>query len=145
MQRSLRDDSAEKRATFAWVTPANYAAQLSGHGPFCDRKAKLLQFRMNFGSTPAGILLGQTYDQIPQFLGDPRSAAAQPRPPAPIKPKTGAVPCDDGVRFDNEENIGPARPEAAEGGPKQPVASVQGRPRSLAFEHGDLLPQSEDL
>ena len=32
------------------VTPANYAAQISGHGPFCDRKAKLLQFRVNFGS-----------------------------------------------------------------------------------------------
>ena len=47
--------------------------------------------------------------------------------------------------FDDEEDIGPAGPEAAERGPAEAVARIQGRPRSLAFEHGDLLAQSEDL
>jgi hypothetical protein len=28
---------------------------------------------------------------------------------------------------------------------KQPIAGVQGWSRSLAFQHGDLLPQSQDL
>jgi hypothetical protein len=55
------------------------------------------------------------------------------------------MPADDGLGFDNEEDIGPAGPEAAESHPKQPVASLQWRPWSLAFEHGDLLAQSEDL
>ena len=55
------------------------------------------------------------------------------------------MPADHSVRFDNEEDIGPAGPEAAEGGPEETVARIQGRPRSLAFEYGELLPQSEDL
>ena len=127
------------------VTTANNATQISGHGPFGDRKAKLLQFRVDFGSAPVSILLGQPSDQIPQFLGDPGSATTWPRPPAPVELKASAVPCDHGVWFDNKQSIGPARPQAAEGGPKQPVDRVQGWPRSLAFEHGELLPQSEDF
>ena len=55
------------------------------------------------------------------------------------------MPADDGLRLDNQEDLGPAGPEAAEGGPEEAVARIQGRPRSLAFEHGDLLAQSEDL
>ena len=96
---------------------------------------------MNLGSAPVGILLGQTSDQIPQFLGDSRSAAARAAAPAPVESKTGAMPADHSLRFDNEEDIGPAGPEAAEGGPEEAVARIQGRPRSLAFEHGELLPQ----
>ena len=44
-----------------------------------------------------------------------------------------------------DEDIAPAGPEAAEGGPEEAVARIQGRPRSLAFEHSNLLAQSEDL
>src|SRR6516165_5132764 len=55
------------------------------------------------------------------------------------------MPADHSLGFDDEEDIGPAGPEAAEGGPEETVARIQGRPRSLAFEHGDLLAQSEDL
>jgi len=47
--------------------------------------------------------------------------------------------------LDNEEDVGPAGPKATEGGPEETVARIQGRPRSLAFEHGELLAQSEDL
>jgi hypothetical protein len=55
------------------------------------------------------------------------------------------MPADHSLGFDNEEDIGPAGPEAAERGPEEAVARIQGRPRSLAFEHGDLLAQREDL
>ena len=55
------------------------------------------------------------------------------------------MPSDNGFGFDDEQDIAPARPTATEGGPKEPVASVQRRPRSLAFEHGDLLAESEDF
>jgi hypothetical protein len=55
------------------------------------------------------------------------------------------MPADHSLGFDNEEDLGPAGPEAAESHPEQPVPSVQGRPRSLALEYGDLLAQSEDL
>jgi hypothetical protein len=55
------------------------------------------------------------------------------------------MPADDGLWLDNEEHIGPAGPEAAQDGPKQPVARVQGWPRSFALEHRDLLPKSKDF
>jgi hypothetical protein len=55
------------------------------------------------------------------------------------------VPPDDSFWFDNEEDIGPAGPEATESGPEEPVASVQRRPWSLAFDYGDLLAESEDF
>jgi len=55
------------------------------------------------------------------------------------------MPANDGIWFDNEKDIGTAGPHAAEGSPKQPVASIQGWPRSLAFEHGELLAESEDF
>ena len=56
-----------------------------------------------------------------------------------------AVPSDDGFRFDNQEDIGPARPKAAESGSKHPVTGAQGRPWVLPFEDGDLLAESQDF
>jgi hypothetical protein len=50
------------------------------------------------------------------------------------------MPPHDGLRFADEEDIAPAGPQVAEGAPKEAVASIQVRPRSLSFEHGDLLP-----
>jgi hypothetical protein len=84
------------------ITPADHAPQIPGN--------QLLQFRVDFRRAPGGILLGQTSDQISKFLGDPRSAAGRTRPPAPIKPKAGAMPANDGPWFDNEEDISPAGP-----------------------------------
>ena len=47
--------------------------------------------------------------------------------------------------LDDDEDLGPTMPEAAQGGPEEPVQGVQGRPRPFAFEHGDLLSQGEDF
>jgi hypothetical protein len=44
------------------VSAANDAAQISGHGPFGDGKSKLLQFRVDLGSAPSGILFGKPSD-----------------------------------------------------------------------------------
>jgi len=37
------------------VTTANHAAQISGHGPFRDGKAELLQFRVDLGEPQSGF------------------------------------------------------------------------------------------
>jgi len=100
---------------------------------------------MDFGSAPIRVFVGKAHDQVPQFLRNSRSTAARSRSPAPEEAKAGAVPSDDSFWLDNQEDIGPTGPKAAEGGPEEAVARIQGRPRSLAFEHGDLLSQSEDL
>jgi hypothetical protein len=55
------------------------------------------------------------------------------------------MPADHGFGFDNDENFGPTGPATTEGNPEDPVPPVQWGSRTLAFEHGDLLPQGEDL
>lgn len=55
------------------------------------------------------------------------------------------MPANHGFGLDQDEGLGPTGPDVAKGGPKQPIAGVQGWPRSLAFQHGDLLAQSSDF
>src|SRR5215471_10295315 len=77
------------------IPTPNYTTQISGHRALREGKAQLLQFRVNLGSAPVGIFLGQASDQISQFLSNPRSAAGRTTPPAPVESKAGAVPADD--------------------------------------------------
>ncbi len=65
--------------------------------------------------------------------------------PAPVQTKTGTVPADDGLGFDDLEDIHPAGPEARQGSPDEPVKGVQRRSRSLALQYCQLLPQREDF
>jgi hypothetical protein len=72
----------------AGIPAPNRAGQISRHGSFREGKAQLLQFRVNFGRAPVGIVLGQASDQVPQlprpqFLRNSRSTAARSGPPAP--------------------------------------------------------------
>ena len=71
--------------------------------------------------------------------------AVRPGSPTPVEAESGAVPAGHGVGHDNDEHVLPAGPVAAEGDPEEPVQRVQYGPRSLAFEHGDLLAEGEDF
>jgi hypothetical protein len=55
------------------------------------------------------------------------------------------MPADDGFWFDDQQDVGRAGPDAAKRGPKQSIARIQGWPRSLALQYGDLLAKSQDL
>ena len=55
------------------------------------------------------------------------------------------MPAYDGLRFHNYQDLGPPGPDAAQGSPEQPVQLIQPRTRPFPLEHGDLLPQGEDL
>jgi hypothetical protein len=55
------------------------------------------------------------------------------------------MPADDGLWFHDDEDVGPAGPDTAKGGPEEPVDRVQGRLRSLALEHCDLVSQGKYL
>jgi hypothetical protein len=89
--------------------------------------------------------LRQATDQNPNLLGDLGSAAAWPGSPTPIETEAGAVPADHGLGLDDDQDVGPAGPKVAEGGPEASVQGVQYGPRPLAFEHGDLLTEGEDF
>ena len=105
----------------------------------------LLKFAVDFRCAPTRVLFRHLADQSSNLLGDLRPTAARSGTPTPIQPKTRAVPADDGLGLDDDQDVGPMGPEAAEGRPEEPVEGVQGRPRPFAFEHGDLLSEGEDF
>ena len=100
---------------------------------------------MNLGRSPARVVLRQAPDEHTNLFTNLRSAAARPRAPTPVEPKTSAVPADDGRGFDDDEDVGPARPPTAQDRPKEPVQRIQDWPRPFAFEHGDLLSESQNF
>jgi hypothetical protein len=135
----------ERQPPLTSVTTATNSPKAPGHGSFGDDEAELLQFTVDFWSYPVRILFCQMPDQTADFIGDLGPTAARAGPPAPVQPKAGAMPADDGLWFHDDEYVGLAAPHAAQGRPEDPVNRVQRRPRSLALEHCDLLSQGEYL
>ena len=52
---------------------------------------------------------------------------------------------NDGLGLDNDEDLSPAGPTAAQAGPEESVQPVQDGPRPPAFKHCDLLSEGQDL
>jgi hypothetical protein len=55
------------------------------------------------------------------------------------------MPADDGLRLHQDEDVGPAGPDAVQGGPEEPVEGVQGWPWSFPLENGELLSKGENF
>jgi hypothetical protein len=55
------------------------------------------------------------------------------------------VPPDHGRRLHDRERVGPSRPNARDDDPEGAVDRAKRRPRPGALEHGELLPELEDL
>ena len=55
------------------------------------------------------------------------------------------MPPDHGLRFHDEQYVRTSGPQMPEGSPEKAVEASQRRPRPLAFEHGDLLSEREDV
>lgn len=51
---------------------------------------------------------------------------------------------DDRLGLHDDEEVGPAGPDAAQDGPDEPGEWTELRARLVSLEHGDSLPQSED-
>jgi hypothetical protein len=130
---------------FAMVAPATNSPKIPGHTSFRDDEAELLQFAVDLGGSPVRVFFGQASDQTADFLGDLQPATARSRAPSPVETEALAMLADDGFWFHQHEDVGPAGPTAAQGGPEEPVERVQRRPRSFPLENGDLLSQGENF
>src|ERR1035437_2949172 len=126
------------------ATPAD-PPKIPGYTPFRKHETELLKFAVDPRGAPLWVLLCQASDQNTNLLTDLRSAGAWPGSPTPIAPEAGAVPADHGLGLDDEQDVGPAGPAAAEGGPEESVQAIQNGPRPFPFQHGDLLAEGEDL
>jgi hypothetical protein len=113
-------------APLAGITAPNHMTADIGP-PFVPRgKSPASAVPRESWERPTRVLVRQASDQIPDLSRDPWPSAARTLPPAPVESKTGAMPADHSLGFDNEEDLGSAGPEAAESHPEQPVASVRG-------------------
>jgi hypothetical protein len=98
------------------------------------------------GTGPVRVLLRQAPDQNPDlswviFGLPPRGRDRR----APVQAKARPMPGDDGVWYDDSDDINPTRPEAPQSSPEQPVERVQPGSRSFSFQDGDLLPEGDNL
>jgi len=55
------------------------------------------------------------------------------------------MPAHHGLGLDEDQDVTPAGPDAAQDGPEEPVETVYGRPWSFPLQDRDLLPEGEDL
>lgn len=84
--------------------------------------------------------------QKPVVGVDPWSAqTGDARGEAPVEAEACTVSTHDSLRFDNEEDVGPAIPKEAQRHPNKPVAAFEAGSRMPALEDGKLLAQGEDL
>ena len=55
------------------------------------------------------------------------------------------MPSDNGLRFNDRQNIRPLRPELPQRGPEETVHTSEHGAWPLAFQHSNLLPKGKDL
>src|SRR5215468_4112243 len=98
----------EGQPALAGIPAAVDSPQVASHGSLGDDETQFQKFSVNLGCTPSGILFRHLADQGANLLGDLRPATARSRMPAPVEPETSPMPADDGLGFDNLEDIHPA-------------------------------------
>src|SRR5215470_11336551 len=79
---------------------------------------------MDLRRSPTSVLLCQAPDQLTNLFRDLRSSAARPGAPTPVEAETGTMPAADSGRLHDDENVRPAGPKAAQGGPEESVHPV---------------------
>ena len=84
-------------------------------------------------------------NQNANFLTDRRSAATQPRLPAPIQPESSSMPADDRFGLDDYQRNLPARPSRPQDCPEQAIQGAQRRLGPFPLQHGYLLAKREDF
>src|SRR5215472_9759126 len=113
----------EGQPALTGIPAAVDSPQVASHGSLADDETQFQEFSVNLGCTPSCILFRHLANQGSNLLGDLRPATARSRMPAPIQPETSPMPADDGLGFDNLEDIHPAGPATRQGSPEE---SVQG-------------------
>jgi hypothetical protein len=104
-----------------------------------------MKFRLKARDTPQRILSRHFPDQLTNLLVDLRTADRSLRLPSPVELEALPVPFDDGLRFDNDQDLLPILPESRENHPEESIPPTQLRPVNFPVEDGQLLTQREIL
>jgi hypothetical protein len=90
--------------------------------------AEFEKFAMDPGSAPQRVGEAHGADQLPDFEGHLRSAAARSRLPSPEQTKPSAMPTDHGLRLNDDQGIHNARRNPIEAGKNQTVEIAESQP-----------------
>jgi hypothetical protein len=145
-----RDDLAviaqEGSPEFPCLAGRRQAPDIARDGTFGNVQTELQKFTVNPRSAPAGILFHHPPDQSSN-LGIDLWPAKTLWPPsrAPEQTKARLVPGDNGLWFDDDQDVALCRPKPAEQNPKHPIPDSQQGARIFSLEHAQLLTQGNDL
>ena len=108
--------------------------------PFREIETQLDQLAVKARCSPGRILGNHTEDQGPDLLADtlPSSYLADSGDPPPIQTKSRSMPVHDGSRSDQDERLGPPRPERSQRNPEQLVLGRQSTARLLRVQSQQL-------
>src|SRR5262247_446711 len=98
------------------------------HGRFRKVEAEKAEFCLNARDAPQRILSRHFPDQLPNLLVDLRTADRSLRLPSPIELEALPVPFDNGLRFDNDQDLPPILPESGENHTEESISPMQLRP-----------------
>jgi hypothetical protein len=85
------------------------------------------------------------FDQLTNLLVDLRTHDRRLGLPSPVELESLPLPFDDGLRFDNDQDLPPILPELQENHPEESIPPMQLRPVNFPVEDGQLLTQGEIL
>ena len=101
---------------------------------------------MDSWGTPGGILAAHPADQFPSLSGDlGTSRSAVPNLPRPKQAEAFAVPCDDGLWPDDDQDIPPVAPDLGQPCPELSIRGGQLRALDGALQNAELMTESQDL
>src|SRR5262245_61990679 len=115
------------------------------HSRFRKVETDKAKFRLNAQDAPQRNLSRHLPAQLTNLLVDLRTAHWRLRLPSPVELEALPVPFDDGLRFDDDQDLPPILPELRENHPEESISPTQLRPVNFPVEDGQLLTQREIL
>jgi len=127
---------------FVLITVPPQTFKISGNCRLGNVESQVEQFAVDSRSAPGWILRLHAPDQLADLGTDYRSSRSPtPGPNPPKEPEPSAMPGHHGLRLHDDQRFDPARPDAAEHNPEQPVETLQTGTGLLPLENAELLAQ----
>jgi hypothetical protein len=130
----------------AGINRRRQTPEISRDGSFRDLEIEFQKLTVNSWSTLRWILLYHSPNEssnlpIDRWPADLLGARSQP----PEQSEARSMPGDNRLWFDNDQDVGPCRPKAAEQNPKHSILDSHPRARLCSLEHAQLLTEGKDL
>jgi hypothetical protein len=94
------------------------------------------KFCLNARDAPQRILSRHFPDQLTNLHVDLRTADRNLRLPSPVELEALSMPFDDGLRFDDDQNLPPILPELRENHPEESIPPTRLRTVNFPVEDG---------